>query len=279
MIIRRSPAAIFMAISRIILLITAALFSVLPFFWAVLLSLKLPVDALSMPPTLLFNPQTSAYHMLFADPQFRIGLTNSLVVTSIVVVASTIIGALAGYALARYRQPASFMLLTASLILYALPRTAFLLPYHQFGQRTGLYDSRLLLIFAMTGFVQPFTIWIFEGFFREMPEDLEKAAMIDGCTRLQALFRVVIPISGPALATGAIFSMLFAYNDFLLPVILTSTNASTMPVLIANYAGTSDMNRWPIFAAASVVVALPMILIMLAGQRLVVRGLVVGAVK
>ncbi len=276
---KRDPGGLVLGVGRIVLVSVACIYSVLPFLWAVLLSLKLPVDALAMPPALVFTPRFSAYRTLFADPQFGIGLTNSLIVTAMVIVASTVVGALAGYALARHRRPASFIVLTAALILYALPRTAFLLPYHQLGQWTGLYDSRRLLALAMTGFVQPFTIWIFEGFFREMPEDLEKAAMIDGCTRLQAFVRVVLPVSGPALATAAIFSMLFAYNDFLLPVILTSTNASTMPVLIANYAGTSDMNRWPVFAAAAVVVALPMVLVMLAGQRLVVRGLVVGAVK
>jgi multiple sugar transport system permease protein len=154
-----------------------------------------------------------------------------------------------------------------------------LLPYYQIGQSSGLYDTKTLLIIVMVAANQPFSIWIFESFFREIPVQLEQAAMIDGCSRFQAFLRVVLPIAGPGMATTAIFSLLFAYNEFLLPVILAGPESSTMPVLIANYAGSSDVSRWPLFAATAVLVALPLLVIVMTCQRFIVRGLVAGAVK
>jgi len=260
-------------------LLMFALVGTLPFLWALATSFKSPVDAFSMPPVLFFKPTIAPYLQLLQDGQFADYLLNSVIVTAGVVVISTVIGCFAGYGLARYSGLSSFALLTVALILYALPRVAVLLPFYQFGQSSGLYGTRFLLILVMVAVNQPLTIWIFEGFIREIPEQLEHAAMIDGCSRFQAFFRIVLPIIGPGLATTAIFSLLFAYNEFLLPVILAGPESATMPVLIANYAGSSDVSRWPLFAATAVVVALPLIVVVITCQKFIVRGLVGGAVK
>ena len=260
-------------------LVAFALFGVLPFLWALLVSLKAPVDAFAMPPQLLFHPTAAAYLELLADAQFTDYLSNSIIVSVGVVAISTLIGCLGGYGLARYSGISSFVLLTLALIFYAVPRMAILLPFYQMGQASGLYDTRILLILVMVAVNQPFTIWMFERFFREIPVQLEQAAMVDGCTRFQAFYRVVLPVMAPGIATTAIFSLLFAYNEFLLPVILTGPESATMPVLIANYAGSSDVHRWPLFAAAAVAVALPLVVIVVACQKLLIRGLVAGAFK
>jgi multiple sugar transport system permease protein len=256
-----------------------ALIGTVPFLWALATSLKAPVDAFAMPPVLLFRPTFAPYLQLFQDGHFADYLLNSLIVTAGVVALSTIVGCLAGYGLARYSGIGSFALLTIALVLYSLPRVAVLLPFYQIGQSSGLYDTKTLLILVMVAANQPFTIWIFESFFHEIPVQLEQAAMIDGCSRFQAFVRVVLPIAGPGLATTAIFSLLFAYNEFLLPVILAGPESSTMPVLIANYAGSSDVSRWPLFAATAVLVALPLLVIVITCQRFIVRGLIAGAVK
>ena len=256
-----------------------ALVGTVPFLWAIATSLKAPVDAFAMPPVLFFRPTFAPYWQLFQDGQFADYLLNSLIVTAAVVVLSTIVGCLAGYGLARYSGISSFALLTIALVLYSLPRVAVLLPFYQIGQSSGLYDTKTLLIIVMVAANQPFAIWIFESFFREIPVQIEQAAMIDGCSRLQAFVRVVLPIAGPGIATTAIFSLLFAYNEFLLPVILAGPESSTMPVLIANYAGSSNVSRWPLFAATAVLVALPLLVIVITCQRFIVRGLVAGAVK
>jgi ABC-type glycerol-3-phosphate transport system permease component len=260
-------------------LVLFALIGMAPFLWAVATSVKTPVDAFAMPPVLIFHPSFDAYSQLLQDGQFADYLLNSVIVTAGVVILSTVVGCLAGYGLARYTGLSSFALLTIALVLYALPRVSVLLPYYQLGQSSGLYDTKTLLIVVMTAANQPFSIWIFESFFREIPVQLEQAAMIDGCSRLQAFVRVVLPIAGPGMATTAIFSLLFAYNEFLLPVILAGPESSTMPVLIANYAGSSDVSRWPLFAATAVLVALPLLVIVITCQRFIVRGLVAGAVK
>ena len=260
-------------------LLAFALLGIFPFIWAFLTSIKLPADAFAMPPAMVFKPTFTAYGQLLQDARFGDYLWNSVEVSAGVVLISTIVGCLAGYALARYSGWSSFLLLALALILYAVPRTAVLLPYYRLGQASGLYDTRTLLILVMVAVNQPLTIWIFESFFREIPVQLEQAAMVDGCSRFQAFIRVVLPVMGPGIATTAIFSLLFAYNEFLLPVILAGPEAATMPVLIANYAGSSDVGRWPQFAATAVVVALPLVAIVIFCQKLIVRGLVAGAVK
>ena len=260
-------------------LIIFALIGTLPFLWALATSLKAPVDVFAMPPVLAFRPTFAPYLQLIQDGQFGAYFLNSVIVTLAVVVLSTIIGCLAGYGLARYSGLSSSLVLTVALILYALPRIAVLLPYYRMGQASGMYDTRSLLVIVMVAANLPFSIWIFESFFREIPVHLEHAAMIDGCSRLQAFMRVVVPLAGPGMATTAIFSVLFAYNEFLLPVILAGPEASTMPVLIANYAGSSDLARWPLFAATAVVVALPLLVIVVTCQKFIVRGLTAGAVK
>jgi multiple sugar transport system permease protein len=260
-------------------LVIFALVGVLPFLWAVGTSLKAPVDVFAMPPRLLFQPTFTPYLQLIQDGQFGAYFLNSLIVTCGVVVLSTIIGCLAGYGLARHSGVSSSVVLTVALILYSLPRIAVLLPYYRLGQASGLYDTRSLLVIVMVAANLPFSIWVFESFFREIPVHLEQAAMIDGCSRLQAFLRVIVPLAGPGMATTAIFSVLFAYNEFLLPVILAGPESSPMPVLIANYAGSSDVSRWPLFAATAVVVALPLLVIVVTCQRFIVRGLIAGAVK
>lgn len=260
-------------------LLLFALVGTLPFLWALMTSLKTPAEAFSMPPVLIFKPTPGPYLQLLRDGLFGDYLLNSLVVTAWVTVISVVIGCFGAYALARCSGVGSLIILSASLVLYAIPRVAILLPFYEGAQRTGLFDTKLLLIVVMVAVNQPFTLWIFESFFREVPQQLEQAAMIDGCTRLQAFRHVVLPILGPGLATTSIFSALFAYNEFLLPVILGGPDSATMPVLIATYAGSSDVRQWPLFAAAAVTVALPLILLVILCQKFIIRGLFSGAVK
>lgn len=260
-------------------LLLAALFGLAPFLWALLASIKRPVDAFAMPPVWLFRPTLAAYQQLIADPQFTAYLLNTMVVTLCVVVISTVVGCLGGYGLARYGGIASPVLLASALVFYAVPRTAIVLPFYRLGQLSGLYDTRTLLIIVTVAVNQPFALWMFERFFREIPRELDNAAMVDGCTRVQAFRRVILPVAGPAIVTTAIFTLLAAYNEFMLPVILTGPEAATMPVLIANYAGSSDVRHWPLFAAAAVAVAAPLVILVIACQKFLIRGLIAGSVK
>jgi multiple sugar transport system permease protein len=203
---------------------------------------------------------------------------NSVVVTVGTVAVSISIGCLAGYALARYSGFASVVLLFAALAFRALPRLAFILPYYFFAQLSGLYDTYFLLIVTLVAINQPFTIWMLRSFFMEIPKELEEAAMIDGCNRLSAFLRVILPISWPGIITTALFTLLLAYNEFLLARLLTST-LWTLPVGISRFTSGEDIRLLPLSNASAVSITIPIIFIIIFFQRNLIKGLAGGAVK
>ncbi len=203
---------------------------------------------------------------------------NSLIVTVGTVVISISIGCLAGYGLARYSGNAGVVLLFGALAFRALPRLAFILPYYYFAQLSGLYDTYILLIITFVAINQPFTIWMLRSFFLEVPREIEEAAMIDGCNRLTAFFRVIIPITWPGIITTALFTLLLAYNEFLLARLLTST-LWTLPVGISRFTSGEDVRLLPLSNASAVSITIPIIFIIIFFQRHLIKGLAGGAVK
>lgn len=204
--------------------------------------------------------------------------TNSILVTVATVVISISIGCLAGYALARYSGIAGVVILFVALAFRALPRLAFVLPYYYIAQATGLYDTRILLVITLVAVNQPFTIWMLRSFFMDVPREIEEAAMIDGCNRLQSFVRVIIPIMWPGIITTSLFTLLLAYNEFLLPRILMQQNW-TLPVAIVQYTSGEDVSYLPVAAAGSVSITLPIIAVIIFFQKYLVKGLSFGAVK
>ncbi|MDX2163359.1 MAG: carbohydrate ABC transporter permease [bacterium] len=203
---------------------------------------------------------------------------NSVIVTVGTVTISISIGCLAGYALARYSGFVSVVLLFGALAFRALPRLAFILPYYYFAQLSGLYDTYFLLIVTLVAINQPFTIWMLRSFFMEIPRELEEAAMIDGCNRLTAFLRVILPISWPGIVTTALFTLLLAYNEFLLARLLTST-LWTLPVGISRFTSGEDIRLLPLSNASAVSITIPIIFIIIFFQRHLIKGLAGGAVK
>ncbi len=203
---------------------------------------------------------------------------NSLIVTVGTLVVSITIGCIGGYALARYSKIWGVVILIAALGFRALPRMAFSLPYYYLGQMTHLYDTRFLLIIVMVAINQPFTIWMLRSFFMDIPKEIEEAAMIDGAGRLESFFRVIIPIAWPGIITTSLFTLLLAYNEFLMPKLLTQANW-TLPVAIASYTSGEDAAYRAIAAAASVSITIPIIIVIIFFQKYLVKGLAFGAVK
>jgi len=203
---------------------------------------------------------------------------NTIIVTVGTVVVSITIGSLAGYSLARYAGIAGVIVLVAALGFRALPRLAFILPYYWIGSAINLLDTHLLVILTMVAVNQPFTIWMLRSFFMEIPSELEDAAMIDGAGRLTAFRKVIVPIMWPGIISTALFSLLLAYNEFLLVRVLTQTTW-TLPVAISRYTGGEDPAHLTIAAAAAVSATLPIILVILFFQKNLVKGLATGAVK
>ena len=205
-------------------------------------------------------------------------LINSVIVTIGTLAVSLSIGSLAGYGLARYRHLISVFILVLALAFRALPSISFVLPFFYLGQISGLYDTHILLIFCLVATNQPFTIWMLRSFFMEIPREIEEAAMIDGAGRLRAFLLVIVPIVWPGIITTGLFTLLLAYNDFLLARILMQTNW-TLPVGIAQFTGGEDPGHVTLAAAASVSVTLPIICVIIFFQKYLIRGLASGAVK
>ncbi|MEM7799693.1 MAG: carbohydrate ABC transporter permease, partial [Chloroflexota bacterium] len=210
--------------------------------------------------------------------QFYDFFVNTIIVTVGTVVVSITIGCLAGYSLSRYAGFASVIILIAALGFRALPRLTFILPYYWIGSALNLLDTRFLVILTLVAVNQPFTIWMLRSFFMDIPKDLEESAMVDGASRLTAFRRVIIPIMWPGIISTALFSLLLAYNEFLLVRILTQTNW-TLPVAISRYTGGEDPRHLTLAAAAAVSATIPIVIVILFFQKNLVKGLAAGAVK
>lgn len=255
-----------------------AVWSAFPFAWTLLTSIKQPVDAFALPPVWVFDPTLAHYAELWLQRGFGGYFLNTAIVTAGTVLISISIGAVAGYALARYPGQLGFWLLILALIFRALPRTAILLPFYQLSRTFGIFDTHALLIMVLVSINQPFTIWMMRSFFMTIPAEIEEAAMVDGCGRFQAFLRAIVPLMWPGVITTSLFTFLLAYNEFLMPLILTATRAQTLPVAISQFGG-EDIRFWSLSAAGAISITLPVVVLILIFQRRIVGGLVQGAVK
>jgi multiple sugar transport system permease protein len=210
---------------------------------------------------------------------FRLAMVNSLVVATATTLISLFVGTLGGYAFARLRFRLRRTSLFAFLAIYMLPPIALVIPLYLGLAALGLLDTKTGLVVTYCSIVTPFCLWTMSNYFLSMPPDLEEAARVDGCTRVGALVRVILPLARPGVLTTAMFGFLLAWDEFLYSLIFTSTsNAKTIPVAIAEFTGkfSSDFG---LIAAGGVLASLPPLLLALAFQRYIVGGLTSGAVK
>jgi len=171
------------------------------------------------------------------------------------------------------------VILLTALAFRALPRMGFILPYYWMGQLTGLYDTNILVIITMVALNQPFSIWMLRSFFRDIPYEIEEAAMIDGANRFTSFLKVIIPIAWPGIIATGLFTLLLAYHEFLLVKILTQTN-TTLSVASAQFlGGRSVALAVSLQSAAAVSATLPLLVVVLIFQKHLVKGLAAGAVK
>ncbi|HSN81503.1 MAG TPA: carbohydrate ABC transporter permease [Polyangiales bacterium] len=260
-----------------VLVVTYAL---IPVAWMVSLSLKRSADLGDN----RFFPRVVSfehYEAVFRDPQFSAALRNSIGIGAISSIAAVLLGMFAAYAIARLEFPGRRVILGAALSIAMFPPVSIIGPLFNMWRTLGLYDTWLGLILPYMTFTLPLAIWTLSAFFREIPWDLEKAARADGATPLQAFVYVIAPLAAPGVFTAAILVFIFAWNDFLFAISLTSTNdARTVPAAIAFFTGSSRFEQpTGSIAAASVVVTVPIIVVVLAFQRRIVSGLTAGAVK
>jgi len=263
--------------------VTALLLAVvlLPIYWMAAASLKsnkeITQDATLYP----HAPSFDNYRHLFSLKQFGDYLTNSLAVTGTSVLLALIAGTLGAYAIARFhlRFGLERMVGLSLLTLRIVPPVVILIPVYLLMLRLGLLDTWLGLIITYTALNITFCVWMMESFFREIPVDLEEAAMVDGDSRFAAFRRVTLPLAAPGLAATAIFAVIVTFNEFLFALVLTATpRAMTMPRGTATLIGRIDTD-WASMSAAGVIGALPIVIFALLVQRHLVRGLTLGAVK
>jgi multiple sugar transport system permease protein len=255
-------------------------FCLVPFYWLVNISLKTGPDlsgAAVVPP----NPTLDNYQSIFQNDDFVRALGNSAIVSLTTTVLALIVGSFCAYALARLKFKFKFLLLAAFLSITTFPPIAIAAPIFKLWSDIGLFNTLIGLIIPYLTFALPLAIYILVSFFREIPKDLEEAALVDGATRFQAFLKVVVPLAAPGLATAGILTFIFAWNEFLLAVTLTSTpKARTVPAAIAFFTGSTEFEE-PLgtISAASVVISIPLIFLVLFFQKRIVAGLTAGAVK
>ncbi len=268
-------------IARAAVTIAILLLVLMPIYWMASTSLK-PNREISQDGTLYPHaPSFDNYTHLFSERQFGNYLLNSVVVTAVSVVVALAVGSLAAYAIARFRlrfQLERWIGLSL-LTLRIVPPVVILIPIYLLMLHLSLLDTWLGLIITYTALNITFCVWMMESFFREIPLDLEEAAMVDGDSRFTAFRRIVLPLAAPGLAATAIFAVIVTFNEFLFALVLTATpRAMTMPRGTATLIGRIDTD-WASMSAAGVVGALPIVIFALLVQRHLVRGLTLGAVK
>ena len=264
----------------VLLLLLIVAYTVFPFAWAIVSSLKAG-NALFDPTPFPMPPAWDNYAAVFRERPFARNILNSVFVAGSVVALSLLLGVTASYALGRVAFRGRGVLLLAILAVSMFPQVAVLSGLFELIRVLGLYDNLLGLTFSYMIFTLPFTVWVLTTFMREMPVELEEAAMMDGATPWIVLTRVFLPIMGPALATTGLLAFIAAWNDFLFALTFTLTDQMrTVPVAIALISGASSFELpWGRIMAASVIVTVPLILLVLVFQRRIVAGLTAGAIK
>lgn len=269
-------------VSNQVLIYTAVMIAVVlslaPIVYLLLTSFKPPEMTFALPPVWIFTPTLQNYADVFVGGEFTRYFVNSLLIAVSTTLIALVLGAFAAYGFARFRFRGAFWLRMSALIPQMLPPITIIVPLYVLFNGLKLTDTRTGLIISYLTFTVPLAIWMMIGFFEDVPEDLEESAMIDGCTRFGALFRVSIPIVTPGLAATAILGFLYCWNEFLYAVILTGRNARTLPVTITSFM-TNKAILWGRIAASGSLVLIPVLIFALLAQRYLIQGLSRGAVK
>jgi ABC-type glycerol-3-phosphate transport system permease component len=225
------------------------------------------------------NPSLEHYRALFDERGFLLPIRNSLVVAALTTIVAVPVAALCAYALARLRMRGKTVILAVVLAVSMFPQISVVAPLYLLLRELRLIDTYPGLVLPYVSFTTPLAIWLLTGFFRALPRELEEAAMMDGASRLRAMRDVVLPLAAPALASTAILTFLYCWNEFLFALSFTlSPERQTVPVAIALFRGRYQV-PWGQILAAAVVATIPVALVVLAFQRRIVAGLTAGAVK
>jgi len=263
-----------------LILIGVCLFNLLPFVFMLFTSLKTEKEAYTIPPTFWpENPTLDAYAQVIIWSDFPRYFLNSTIVSVGAAILSTLLGALAGYGFSRFNFRGRGSYLGLVLATQMLPGVLLVGPYFKMLVAVGLYNTYLGLILAFTTITLPFSVWMMKGFIDTVPEEMDQAALVDGCTPLGSFVRVVLPVIGPGMVATIVFAFLLAWGDLLWALVLTSGDENALVTLGLSRLVTQFRIIWPQLMAGSIIASIPCMVLYLALQDYLVKGLTAGAVK
>lgn len=262
-----------------ILLAAAMVLYGFPFLYLLFTSFKTPIDTIAVPPTILPREWTlENYTNALGRNGVLASFVNSIQTAVISTVLSLVLAVPAAYGITRYKTLSGRIFIMAALVTRMVPPVAIGIPLASMMASLGLSDTPVALSIAHTTISLPLSIWLMSSFFEAVPKDLEEAATVDGCSRLGALWRVVIPVVSGGIAVTAIFAFLASWNEFLFALLMTAIRSQTTPVVIANFQTQFGLD-WGSMTALAAVYSIPVILLTLLLQRKIVAGMTLGAVK
>ena len=249
-----------------------------PIAWVFLTSIKTPMDGFASPPVWIFRPTLESYRIAFSVMPLAKYFLNTIIVSLGTATLALIFGSLGAYSLARFHFKGKNFITFWILGTQVIPPVVILIPLFImfFTLRlTGTYPS---LIIANTAFLLPFSIWMMSGFFADLPEELDDAARVDGCTRMQSFYKIILPLAAPGLAAAWILCLIFSWNSFIVPLAIANEATKTLPLAITGFR-TDKGIMWGPACAAGFITILPVLIFALMVQKHLVRGLTRGAVK
>jgi multiple sugar transport system permease protein len=262
-----------------VLVVLLMLYFLAPFVWMIAYSVYPSTALQSRTPDLSLSQLTlGSYSRLLSDSSFLIPMANSAIVGVSTTIICMVVGAACAYAIARFKFRGRQPLLLSMMTVQAIPVIVLAVPLFILLRTVGLYDQVPGLILTYTAFILPLVIWMLVGFFEDIPPSLERAARIDGCNRLQIMYKIAFPLAAPGMAATAILAFITSWSDFFLAKVLTSNTAVTLPVKTAAFQGLFAMD-YTSAATAGVITAVPVLILTLVAQKWIIRGLTEGAVK
>jgi len=256
----------------------AVSFTLLPIIWLFMLSIKSKGETFTKPPKLIFDPTINNYINLWDNDLFKDTFFNSIFITLISIALSITIALFAAYALKRYQIRFKTAFMQWLLLAYMLPEFLFVLPMFTIYQTIGLYDTYLGMAIIYQVHVLPFSIWMLRSFLEEIPKEIDDAAIIDGCSPLQAIFRIYLPLIIPGIVATAILNGIWVWNELAIALGLTFFDAQPITVGVASFRGYASID-WGGMTGSAIISMIPMVLFAAFAQKHIVKGLTLGSVK
>lgn len=265
-------AAFFVGLGLVLLLL------VFPFYWLTASSLTPRADLFKVE-FVPYQLTLENYANLFQHTKVGIYLLNSALVAVAVTALTVTVAVLGGYSLVFFRYPGRELIGRFILFTYMFPGVVIIVPTHRIMSSLRLIDSLPGLIIVNLVLTVPFAVWLLRGFFSDIPRELEEAAIIDGCSKMGALYHVLLPIASPGIIAAAVFAFVFSWNEYLFPLVLINTEiAKTLPLGVAGFMGHLYV-EWGPLLASGVVSTVPILILFTFLQRYLIEGIMAGAVK